>query len=88
MSDVTLVFSDEHGPDTHVHCWRLTEIAVAVRAGDYLVCPFAGFVHVHSSRVEGELVYLVDCYEREHIYRFDTDLELARPYTSTKADAC
>jgi len=79
---VTLVFesedTDEH---EHVQCRRLRQAADAVRPGDFIACPYAGFIHVHRVRSTERLTYIADCHDIEHVYRSSEELELARPTT-------
>jgi len=79
VSHIVLVFGD--GPDdtVEVPCARMQVLAPDVQLGDYVACPFTGFIHVHGVRVDGDLVYLEDCGEREHIYRTRDLLEVGRP---------
>lgn len=79
MSHIVLVFGD--GPDdtVEVPCSRMQLLAPDVKPGDYVACPFTGFIHVHSVRAEGKLVFIEDCAEREHAYRTGDLLEVGRP---------
>jgi hypothetical protein len=82
VSQVTLVF--DNGEQTeHVHCERVQEFAANVRIGDYIACPFHGFVHVHAVRFNKRAVYFMDCHDAEHIYTASTLLEIARPVEDT-----
>lgn len=84
MSHVTLVFEAD-GERVNVDCNRVTELATEVVEGDYVACPYSGFVHVHSVRVEGAFAVLVDCHDHEHMYPVDRLLEIARPRPEVQA---
>ena len=75
---MTLVFDNGERTE-HVNCARLQQLAPDVQRGDYIACPFSGFVHVHEVRVEGNTVFLTDCHDFEHIYSASKLLEIARP---------
>jgi hypothetical protein len=78
VSRLVLTF-DGDGDEERVVCDRVRSVAGAVEIGDFIACPYSGFVHVHDIKRRGRVVYLVDCDEREHLYNENTVLELARP---------
>ena len=81
VSRIVLVFDgDEEGDDPiEVVCERIKVAASDVRIGDFIACPFVGFVHVHGIAFAKRLAYLTDCAEREHIYNVADTLDVARP---------
>jgi hypothetical protein len=68
-----------HFEDHNVSCDRMQLRPQDFQEGDFLVCPFMGFIHIHSIVVRDPLVDLVDCDERAHIYNMKGLLEVARP---------
>jgi len=84
VTQVTLVF--ENGDErVHIPCNRVSQVASDVQDGDYIACPYSGFVHVHAVKLEGKYAVLIDCHEHEHMYPLDKMLEIARPMAEVQA---
>lgn len=78
MSEVTLQF-EEDGYLREVVCNRMKLRACDVQVGDYVACPFSGFVHVHDIETRRRTIYFTNCAGHQHLYKIDDLLELARP---------